>query len=59
MDVYVARKTFVHDGKRYAPGDVVEDFPGGWPRPDSALHTGLVVMAPPKPKPVRTRKVAS
>ena len=57
--IYVARKTFVHHGKRYVPGDQVEDFPHGWPRPESSLHTGLIVAQSAKPAPKRAPRKTS
>lgn len=59
--IYVARRPFVNDGVAYLPGDVVEGVET-WPRPESALRAGYIVLqeAPAEPveiKPVRaTRK---
>lgn len=55
--MFIARRSFVHDAKYYRPGDEVEDFPQAWPRPESALHAGLIMEIPDKPKPKRSKPV--
>lgn len=52
---FVARKPFTHNGTRYAPGDVINGFPGEFFRSEGFIRGGFVVEKDvPKPK----RKIA-
>lgn len=46
---FVARKPFLHNGVRYAPGDVVKDFPDAFFRSEGLIRTGFIVERPDAP----------
>lgn len=53
---FVARKPFVFNGAKYAPGDVVKGFPEDFFRAEGFIRTGFIVEAPDAPKPKRKPK---
>jgi hypothetical protein len=47
--VFVARRSFLHNGKKYVPGDVIKNFPQNFePRSESFIRTGLIDEKPDK-----------
>jgi hypothetical protein len=47
--MFVARRSFLHNGKQYTPGDTVKGFPEKFePRPESFLRAGMIDEVPDK-----------